>query len=594
MKQKSAAAMPRCLLSLLLLVTAGAKRSRSHGETVQGSVDQIRDTLHDLQRSIQDSSKEVDSLFSGRQTWCDEYVHSFTAKQVAAKTELHRMETEALEKAAEAKEIEASALQLKADIAILQHTLNKTRELQSMETNAADKLAITSLVQNKEQTLAVLEGEEEIILPLLAQLRAGAVELRQRARDQSDSLGKERQLVSSLRDACEKSAVRAQSQATAHASTATPIAAAIQGLQEMDKRIAAALPEVVPPSFLQMSQEQAIASGEEDLLSVFGGSVPAEMPFKVEEQPIQKHEAKKATAELQKPTIKRLLEDLREAKQPRDNDHEAWCASEEAAHERVKLLAEASIGEAEAESGMHLAETRSIQARLKEVDESLLSMQAMSKAFDASFSKEKALMKSSLKDQALATKILQQAKDILDDLKATQSLSVPGEESAAENVTLALHAAAVAFKGQSGSSAVMEQEVSDASQRLLTQVQDAQGSLMHEQSNLELALDAHGAELRRCNESTAMYESDIKDAGIILQSLATECHSNIHTLEEQEKTAEMWALQDSQAVLEGRTPPNRFASAPSSLRGSADSKPLGSLSPLQRAAAEMGVAVEGG
>uniref|UniRef100_A0A7S1WWC2 Uncharacterized protein n=1 Tax=Alexandrium catenella TaxID=2925 RepID=A0A7S1WWC2_ALECA len=592
---------------------------------MDSSLGQVRDTLQNLQRSVEDAGRDVDSLFAGRQRWCEESLRGFAEKKDAADTSLRHMSVDVKEQQAAVEEAEGTAFQLKADIAIVRKTLNKTMEMlkawrgeeaAEKKLNAtvllgldgkqkqlqADESLLESLVHNKQQTLAALEGEEEVVLPMLAQLQASVVEMRVQLADRSDSVARERRFAATLRDACSRSSDRAALEAAARAKTAEPIAAAIQALQRISasravsqSSVAASLaPEAL--SFLQQGEERAAEGADEDLdlLTVFGGhSAPSEGAKR--SVLAQQDEASVDAAPVpQRPKIQRMLTDLR-ARGHLQDDQAEWCAEEQSTHERVIVLAQASISEMEAELNVHADSSDQIAASLQLAESSNEKLHAAIQDVSASFAKEQALIASGAKDQALATRILEQAMEILEDLKASDDLVARGEQGAG-NVTGTLQAAGASFKAQAQMFSAVHQEVVDMAQKLAREAQEAIEALEHEHANLELARDSHSSERRRCTENKATYQSDIEEAQVYLKSLQDECSSNISKLEEREQEAEIRALQDSQAVLEGRQPvAGDRPQGARGLRGTAahsSSKTQAELSPLQRAAEEMGLTVD--
>merc|ERR1719420_1506689 len=99
---------------LLGAVTAGA--AKSNGAGAQSSINQIRDTLRNLLRSIEDNGRDSEALFSKRQSWCDSQLHSFEADNQASTTSLLDMQAQLKENEAELEEAEGTVHQVKVDI----------------------------------------------------------------------------------------------------------------------------------------------------------------------------------------------------------------------------------------------------------------------------------------------------------------------------------------------------------------------------------------------------------------------------------------------------------------------------------------------
>merc|ERR1719203_73956 len=94
----------------------------------------------------------------------------------------------------------------------------------------ADEHLLKILVQNKKQTLASLQGELEVVLPMLAQLQARAAETKRQLTDRHDSAVGGRLFVAALKDRCERSQKHADEQAVARESAAGSIEGALNSI----------------------------------------------------------------------------------------------------------------------------------------------------------------------------------------------------------------------------------------------------------------------------------------------------------------------------------------------------------------------------
>jgi len=160
------------------------------------------------------------------------------------------------------------------------------------------------------------------------------------------------------------------------------------------------------------------------------------------------------------------------------------------------------------------------------------------------------------------------------------------------SVASLLQAARTAFAAQGRALANVSRDAESASQRLVTAAHTAAEALEREHNALAMVRDAHLAQSNRCAESQRAYEVEMREATAYLHSLEEACSMDVAALEEHQRKVQVHALKDSQTVLEGHRPTVRTHG----LRGhvhSAAPPPTGrALSPLERAAAEMGVAAE--
>merc|ERR1719215_1048606 len=114
--------------------------------------------------------------------------------------------------------------------------------------------------------------------------------------------------------------------------------------------------------------------------------------------------------------------------------------------------------------------------------------------------------------------------------------------------------------------------------------------------NLGMARDNHASERERCAENNRTYADEVDEATNYLKKLEDECKSDLVVMKEQQRSTEVSALKDAETVLDGQLIKNaqnshgaHGARSSNGLRGAQDSK---ELSPMERAAMEMGVAVE--
>jgi len=595
---------------------------------------QIRDTLQNLQRSLQDAGHNIDGIAAARQRWCGSALQSFTTGQEAADANIRHLDTELKEQEAAVEETEGTAMQLQADIALVRHTVNRTEEMlkawqrddvQEEGLNAsilwnreamrktfeADKQLLRAMVENKRQTLASLEGEEEVVLPMLAQLRARVAELRRELMDRKSTSAGRRQLLAELRDGCSRGGERAAAQAAARAAAAVPVSAALQALQKAmgstTGPLKSAAPAAVPgapaigPSFVQLGEDQSSQAAEEDLFDIFGGH-PGPAAARVPPPPLPSPVRPETLEDVRRPLpsfpaknkVRKLLVELQASKGVPDLDQREWCLEENERNQRVLMLAQASVDEMDAEMEVHADSAKQLSGDLDELQASVAVVRAAAEEVANSTAKEEALIASNAKDQALATKILQQALSILADLQAVDGLAAAVAQGTSSAVA-ALKTAKAAFESTARSSAGIRAEVAATGQRLAQDAEWILDAFERERMSLELARDSHTSQRRHCEEGRRAYEAEVAEANSYLKGLGEECRSTVQKLVEHERSTQVQVLQDSERVLEGRNLPSSRRSP--GLRGSTPSSQAVRLSPdmtpLERAAAEMGVAVDG-
>jgi len=237
-----------------------------------------------------------------------------------------------------------------------------------------------------------------------------------------------------------------------------------------------------------------------------------------------------------------------------------------------------------------------------ELGEELTKLKAVATAVAASAknvleqaSKEQALIQSSRKDQQLATKIIEQATTIIKDLGQSNGLAdssaitaidladsakVLGALASAKNMLVAQTKAAEGFDKEASTKA---KRVGQAA-LILTQTQES------EQHNLELAKDDHSSQRLRAVEDKRLYDTDVQDAMSYSQKIEDSCKADANTWSNQQRAAQEHALEDADKALEGKLV--ELKSIGPGLRGSDASQakpPAADLTPMQRAAMEMGV-----
>lgn len=606
-----------------------------YGEAHAGagpSVSEIGDTLQNLLRSVTQEGDKVEGFFKSRRGWCDGVLESFEKADKASKQGMSLLGTDLKEHEASVEESQGTIQQVQADIVLVQHTLNQTQEMHRVLrqdealVQSSDALVqehdqlLLELVDNKRQTLQSLQGELDVIVPALSQLEARVVETKHRIADRMDSASSQQDFVAALRSSCDNASARRDTEATDRDGVAKSIQQALDALGQVGdlskpRAQSPAAPDAAapgreaqdtfldPPNFVQLASESEAVTTEEDLLSIFSGKVrpgselPAGFPRMRRQTPTPAPEAAVVSAIQQKnhrklrPKIKQTLAQLR-SKEKQGPDESEWCAEEHAQNELALRLAQASIGELTAEIDAHVEAETQVQEEIGQLNASIVAATQSAKETLNSTAKERELISAKLKDSALAVRILAQATAILVDLQASGALAGGAREQAAAQAKAALGSARVAFEAQGQTALKMRGGVAQAANELAKKSAEAVRTQKRERMNLESAFDSHVSLRSRLEESKRMHDTEVKQAATYLASLEEECKTNVNDLEDQERKAEMRALDDAQQVLAGKRMV-LSGSHPTDKDGLVEHKQMPEeLSPMERAAAEMGITVD--
>lgn len=294
------------------------------------------------------------------------------------------------------------------------------------------------------------------------------------------------------------------------------------------------------------------------------------------------------------PQIKHMLDQLKASKKQNHDSKRDWCEQEHAHSQLAVRLAHASAGEFASEAEAHAEAQAELGEDLARAQDAVTLVGKTAREFAESASKEQVYLSSSAKDQALATRILRQAIAILAHLPAaTSRRSANNPERPVDSAVDALKSAMSSLHMEAQATSGVLQELTNASNAVADSAACAIKDLGRERSSLGFALGAHVSEHARCLESKRMYDAEVQDATAYLQKLAGECASAASGPQDREQRAELRALQDAEELLEGKAIGMGRAVAAGSrgLRGSTAPATRQNLSPLERAAAEMGVAI---
>lgn len=600
------------------------------------SVSGIRDTLQNLLRSVTQEGDKVEAFFKSRRDWCDGVLESFETADKASKQGLKLLSTDLKEHEASVEEAQGTIQQVQADIVLVQHTLNQTQEMHRVlrqdEAFAQNSDALLQehdqllleLVDNKRQTLQSLQGELDVIVPALSQLEARVVETKHRIADRMDSTGSQRDFVAALKSSCDNASARRDTEATDRDGVAKSIQQALDALGQVGdlsqrraqspsapdapqpgREVQDALMET--PSLVQLGSESEASEAvttEEDLLSIFSGKprpgseLPAGFPRTRRQTTTPAPEAAAVVSAIHqkdhhklRPKIKQTLAQLRSTERQGSGESE-WCAEEHANNELALRLAQASIGELTAEIDAHSEAETQLQEEMGQLNASIVAATQSAQETLNSTAKERELINAKLKDSGLAVRILAQATAILVDLQASGALAGGAKEQAAAQAKAALGSAKTAFEAQGQKALKMRGGVAQAANELAKKSADSVRTQKRERMNLESAFDSHVSLRSRLEESKRMHDTEVKQATTYLNALEEECKTNVIDLEDQERKAEMRALDDAQQVLAGKRMV-LSGSQPVEKDGLVEHKQMPEeLSPMERAAAEMGISVD--
>jgi len=624
-----------------------AKRAASSGADEGGSMAQIRDTLKNLLRSLEDEGHDAEAIERQRVKGCDSMLRKAAQEEDQARTGLAHLEADLKEHEAAVEEAEGTVQQLRADAALVAHTLNQTREVMEARRRnnmgpeaqqAEDARLLKALLQNKQQTLTSLQGELEVILPALSQLQANVAETKRRLADRQGSANTGHNLALALKDSCTKGAARALKREDADTQALNSIETALQELDAIAADAKRQAEAVTPPhdaapsgptaaaappagnvpvadngagaqdaaatdddidptlAFVQISQDRVTT--EDDLISIFGGAGAALPPAAApQRKSVMAHHRgrgrshrsaphtegsrqmallsmapSKSTAA--QPHIRKMLAALR-MKGNGEADQKEWCEQEAAQNQHVLKLVQASIQEMSAEIDAHTdteAQITDDLNRIKETNATLLL--SAKEVTEEQSTREQEFIKNGAKDQALASKILSQAISILSEMGRTGKV--------VDN----LKSAKSAFEAQMEAATSARKELVDATREVKRSSLESVSALEGERVNLEIARFSHVSQRARCEESQHMFEAEAKEVTAYLKSLSEECQTATPVLENEERRVQVRALEDAERVLDGKKVQKDVDKAIKSV------KEKRNLSPMERAAAEMGVAVE--
>jgi len=573
--------MPLLLLVVGVFVCVAASAGNAQTQSAKMSVIQIKDTLRNLLRSIDDAGQDADSLFRKRQEWCSSALLSFeTASQQVGESVLD-MQAQITETHAQVEEAEGTVHQMEADIEMVKHTIKQTEDmLKHHKTQVGDDSSVkilASLIENKQLSLASLKSQLDIAVPVLSQLQSNVAEMEQRVSYRTESSADAKDFVAALKDGCHAAADHADAQSEARVGESNSIQVALQGLEDMAANIHPQDFEGAI-SFVQFSDQTQEVSTD-DLTDLFADSPEHYAPAR-RASPSAPHGNSHVMAPSLRPRIQALLTQLKNTS-GMDLDQDAWCEKQRSSSEMAVNFAQNSVDQVELEVEVHRDAEAEISEELKTLRTSAGALLDATKMASDQAAKEDRLMQSSWKDQQLATKILDQASTILKELVILNTTKVLRGLASAQKMLVA----------QMPGNAKFKHEASLKAEVLAQKAQQLARTQASEQHNLEFAQDDHASQRFLALENQRLYEADVKEATSYLQKLEANCKADARIKSQQQYSVQVHALEDADKALQGKLVD---ATKSSNLRGHGrEHVPLPqNLTPMQRAAMEMGVSLD--
>eukprot|EP00928_Gymnodinium_smaydae_P079809 TRINITY_DN63653_c0_g1_i1.p1 TRINITY_DN63653_c0_g1~~TRINITY_DN63653_c0_g1_i1.p1 ORF type:complete len:612 (-),score=134.21 TRINITY_DN63653_c0_g1_i1:46-1791(-) len=577
-------------MRILLLATVSASvAAKSQSAAPLPAVARVQDTLQSLLTSLQSTGRSAKSLLERTGTTCSAASRAFHEESDVASARLAHLQADLREREASLKESTGIVSQHQAEMALAQHTINVSLAALNADggrRTRAEKQALNQLIESRQQMLVDLQGElDGNLLPSRSRLQVDVAETKRRMQDHSTSVAAIKLFARAIRDGCSGAAKRGESMALARSDQARHIGKALQlleplvGVERAEHHSPESSDDLQAPSFVQVSSHaDALRETEDALGSLFGHADADAVQVKRDSAPAPSRILPTKPKEQPAASLIERLKAVEESKV--ESERKAWCAKERAHNEQLLALARDAMDRATAQVELHAEAESRIQQRLDSVNASVGSIvSATAEAADNS-RHEAALLEASAKDQLLAAQILTQASSILESLETTGS--GPDIRSAREN----LIEASKSFKAVAATVDEARASARQEAEAVAAKANEATHALRRERETLETDRDAHRAERLSSEDSRREQEAESKDASEFLQRLSSTCGAGAFAGEEGRRGAEVRALSDSQSVLEGK-----HIAHERRLRGGPPAVNISKLSPIERAAMEMGIPV---
>jgi len=565
----------------LLLATAAIAGNSIHSVVGRGadaatSVAQISDTLGNLLKSLQDEGGEAQALFHKRRRWCDGGLRAREKEQKAAEADLAQLQGELREREKVLKEAEVTVSLAEGEVAKVQESIAETTH---KEFHNASSEELAKNVKAKREALGSLQNAVEAALPNLAQLQEGALEVKKRLSGRSDSVRTGREFIGALKEDCIQGQEHADAQAAARSGELSSIQAALQVLEELapalqgKQQLASNIPAQDASddvSFVQWSQDmhhRAALLADEAAMS--------------QQQSPQATVPAKAKVSVSNSKIDRLVAQLK-AERNEETEERQWCSSERQRNELVLRHAQDSLAQLQSGIKMHADAEAQLKKDLGILQKEVKALDATAKWATGGAKRADKLTASVSKNHRLAAKILEQATSILVDIEHSGGLR-GGTNRDASTAAAALMAAKESFVGE-----LQDSTAAEAARRTAETATAASRARTHEIKGLEVSRDRHESERARGTEDESASQAEVEDATAYLETLKKECKSDVYAQRVRERSAQIRALKDAEAVLSGKKLETNVGSLPAA----ASAQNNQNLSPMERAAAEMHMAVD--
>jgi len=469
---------------------------------------------------------------------------------------------------------------------MVQHTVKQTEDMfkedafvEAAKGGVADLHLMQSLVDNKKLSLVSLQGQLDMSIPALSQLQASVAETKQRISYRTDSMAVAKDFISTLKDGCRAGADRADTQAAARMGESNSIHSTLQALDSMEvKHDESRDGQVSSLSFVQM--QEVTVDDLTDLFSDQMSTAAVRAPVVKVTAPSRNHAHHSQPLSSLKPRIAALLSQLKSGGIAA-SDKAAWCSKQNQDSALALKSAQDQFAQLSSELNTHVASEAELSEELQRLQGLIATLTATSNTIMELAKEEQNQLQSTRKDQALATKILEQATTILKEIAAANATQAVAGLQAAQKMLGAQIKAASGF----------EQEAVAKARDIAQKADEFAKTQVSEEHNLEFARDDHAAQRSRGVGTKRMYEANVKEAAIYVQKLKESCNTDAEADAAQQRSVQMRALEDANNALDGKLVKARGSA--NKLRGvDAQAKTTKHLTPMQRAAAEMGVAIE--
>lgn len=632
----------------MVLLSAACPAYAVHNSS-QG-LPKLKGILRNVLLSLDNEERKAASFKAQEEAWCSQGMPSWVEISKAGELELGHLRLEAEEHQAAIEELDALMEQAQANMALVQHTIEQGEALaQQLDAGDERRRQLQEVVAGRRDILAALQSEAQALSPMSTRLRADAVELHHRMEakqeateaigvfngglgsicakgiDAEERRASQRTLArNALQDAVKAlGLVGTAAAANATHSTKTAAEEALEEEQREEDAKEAAL-EVIPaedgvslaelastPTALEEEQQEEDAKEAalevlpaEDGVSLAqlastpthggrnghrGTSSPSTAPQELPDSEEKLAEVKGVGAGVREGGGALLQR----------AGHDEWCARERSRTDHDLNLMQDMSAQMLLESRLHsLAEgqleldTAKIRGLLSELHNASAEVERFAKA-------EASLAAAAVQEGKLASRILVQASAALGQLRA------PGgslqNDTAAARVASALHDADAALAGRKDAGTALALQTTTL-QRMMDAAEAATRSLNAELAHFLTHRKAHEFQRTLCDEHQAEYEKQAREAAASRDHLEEACGGRRQAVAQQRRDLEVRALNHSKRALRGEhlslsEEAEGAGSSPRNASGDAKAKAaaarsLKNLSPLQRAAAEMGLALE--